>query len=441
MAVKRKASSTSTSNKKHATAASTPSITSLALQELGALGQTHASIVHSAALAHVDVAANTDKYYTLQLIKIDASSDHYVFSHWGRTGTVGQHQLRGPMPLSEAEADFSAKFLEKTGNSFGSPFVHMIDRYDLLQTTSSASAGTWEYYVNDGIDGKATGWYPYVADAIERMELLWQTFEANEGYTQRIVQSGTFSYLIDLVNLTQTNVQTQKKRTIRRVAAPTTAVVSASVVAPTTASSAKTKRQTKKSPKKAPKTKSPSEFSIVSVDGVALDVNLARIAIEDSVDDFVDLTLVQAIAGTFVWTITGSCGKRTSEIFEGPYSRTEGEARFKKSFANLTGNAWEASFVAKAAKYVVLTPPTTWDVYEDIDGVRQVTGIVVPFGSLEEREIATELWAWFHANPQFPKRLMNLNGCTYVLDFIAMTVAYVRLPNFPQLIRKLGRLV
>ena len=43
-----------------------------------------------AQLSQIDVASNTDKFYTIQVVH-DASADtFYCIAHWGRTGTKGQ---------------------------------------------------------------------------------------------------------------------------------------------------------------------------------------------------------------------------------------------------------------------------------------------------------------------------------------------------------------
>jgi hypothetical protein len=41
---------------------------------------------------------------------------------------------------------------------------------------------------------------------MESTEELWITFQANPHMSQRVVESGKYSYLVDLVKMTQTNV-------------------------------------------------------------------------------------------------------------------------------------------------------------------------------------------------------------------------------------------
>ncbi|EQC32342.1 hypothetical protein SDRG_10089 [Saprolegnia diclina VS20] len=426
MAPKRKAASVAMTPNKKSAPANCGAISPVAVTALAALGITQSALLRAASLALVDVSTNMDKYYELQLLA--AGTYHYVFVHWGRTGTAGQTQFLGPQTLDAATADFDAKFLSKTGNAYApsQPFVRIAGRYDLLAVQEASATGVWEYYVSDGVDGKATAWYPYVDDAIERMELLWQTFQANEGYTQRIVQSGYWSYLIDLVQMTQTNIQTNKKRTIRR-SAPI-------LVTPmlTTTTKGSTKRATKG--KKTAASKSLHSFSIVSIDGKDLDVNLARIDIAGGRDDFIDLTLIQASGSTYLWTITGSCGERTGETFDGPFDRKDGEARWKAAYYTATGhNFGNGDFVRADGKYDVLTMPDDWVVTEG----NLETHVMIPLGTPLQRDVASDLWAWYHHNPHYVKRLMTFDHVVYCLDFEKMTATSVVNPAVAWNIRKM----
>ena len=55
-----------------------------------AAGCSDAGEVLEAQLSQIDVASNTDKFYTIQVVH-DASADtFYCIAHWGRTGTKGQ---------------------------------------------------------------------------------------------------------------------------------------------------------------------------------------------------------------------------------------------------------------------------------------------------------------------------------------------------------------
>ncbi|CAK4641981.1 unnamed protein product, partial [Aphanomyces euteiches] len=86
-------------------------------------------------------------------------------------------------------------------------------KYDLLKSTRPTQAsGSWEYYVDDFVDGRATGWYLYTVEGIAQTELLYQTHQTSSAYNCHIVQSGHFKYCIDLNEMTQTNIKTNKIR-------------------------------------------------------------------------------------------------------------------------------------------------------------------------------------------------------------------------------------
>ncbi|ETW05310.1 hypothetical protein H310_04263 [Aphanomyces invadans] len=186
------------------------------------LATNHAGDVMDASLVQIDLAKNTDKYYVLQLIAVGHGQTYYVFTRWGRTGQVGQHKLDGPFSYDDAQDNFCKKFLDKTGSNWADKgsFECKKGKYDLLvvdyMAAQASTGAVWEYYMGNFVDGKATGWYPYTAEGMAQTEALWQTFQANTTYSSRIVESGMYSYQVDLVNMTQTNMSTHKSRFIRR---------------------------------------------------------------------------------------------------------------------------------------------------------------------------------------------------------------------------------
>ena len=75
----------------------------------------------------------------------------------------------------------------------------------------------WQYYVDDFVDGKATGWYNYVESAANTVEGVYSEWRVNDWLDVRCVQSGYFQYRVDFNTMTQTNLRTNKCRRIRRV--------------------------------------------------------------------------------------------------------------------------------------------------------------------------------------------------------------------------------
>jgi predicted DNA-binding WGR domain protein len=193
--------------------------------------------IFDVALSQIDLSKNIDKYYIIQLLvtppkKKYQNETYSVFTRWGRTGNAGQNQTSGPYDdIEDAVTEFKQKFHDKTQNDWDNRHSFKVKKnhYNLLRVDHASKAARkvaasggqlpkWEYYVDDHVDGKVTGWYPYTADGAEAAEDLWVTFQANNQMSTRIVESGTYNYSVDLVNMTQTNVDHpgRKMRHIRR---------------------------------------------------------------------------------------------------------------------------------------------------------------------------------------------------------------------------------
>eukprot|EP00900_Chrysochromulina_parva_P017919 jgi/Chrpa1/26128/Chrysochromulina_OHIO_Genome00005699-RA len=207
-------------------------------------GLSSASVLASHKMVLQDLAKNSDKYYLLQTIEADG--EYYVVRRWGRTGTKGEAKLSDPFAtLAEADADLCTTFKDKTG--YADPAAAdgkapKAGKYTVLKAAAALAKGKWQYYVDDKIDGKADGWYDYLTDALEHalelasahhgaisphrydyftdasdiVEGVYAEWKSNPSMFVRCVQSGHFSYMVDLNNMTQTNVSTHKKRQIRR---------------------------------------------------------------------------------------------------------------------------------------------------------------------------------------------------------------------------------
>lgn len=74
-------------------------------------------IIFDASMNQSNVSNNNNKFYRLQLIQEDISSDvvYSVYTRWGRLGEFGQDKLIGPSDLDLALKDFEKKFKDKTG--------------------------------------------------------------------------------------------------------------------------------------------------------------------------------------------------------------------------------------------------------------------------------------------------------------------------------------
>jgi len=179
-----------------------------------------------------------DKFFVVQTLS--CGGQFFFASRWGRTGTRGQAKVEGPLATAEEAATLlAAKFKEKTANEVegvaAGTFTAQPGKYSLVtgdaaasrdnarrtvqERTQNASGGRlWQYYVDDGVDGKAVGWYDYFQDAADIVEGVYSEWQRNPGggLDVRCVQSGFFCYRVDFNTMQQTNV-THPNRTQRKI--------------------------------------------------------------------------------------------------------------------------------------------------------------------------------------------------------------------------------
>lgn len=178
-------------------------------------------------LVLVDPSQNIDKFYILQLIKCDddeTSEPFVVYSRWGRTGSTGQGLTQEFDDCDAAVECFEKKFKEKTGLAWedrkDSPATgkYRVIKQNYAEKRGGYSGAKWQYWVDDGVDGKEDGWYDYDESGSKNVEQLYQESENNSMLTSRLVDSGCWTYNVDLQAMTQTNVKhpARKSRFIRR---------------------------------------------------------------------------------------------------------------------------------------------------------------------------------------------------------------------------------
>lgn len=188
-------------------------------------GQGMESVVYDVKLVLVNHQMDIDKFFVLQVILEDCSNRSFVvLQRWGRTGTKGNAVRQKVECETDAVTFFKLKFKEKTGLAWEERAKKgMRGKYCLVKRnheeksrTLRGDGGTWQYWVDDGVDGKEMGWYNYDKLGNEMVEQLYLEFRNNPWLIRRIVQSGTCSYLVDLQSMTQTNI-VHPKRTVRQI--------------------------------------------------------------------------------------------------------------------------------------------------------------------------------------------------------------------------------
>lgn len=142
-----------------------------------------------AMLVLIDPQKHMDKFFILQLIQTDRNV-HIVYTRWGRTGTSGQglEQSFGEDYDAAVEC-FQDKFNEKTGLDWTNRsqatigkkyrFIHQ----NFVEKQSGYTSAKWQYWVDDGVDGKPNGWYDYDQAGSVRVEQLFQENSINSTLT------------------------------------------------------------------------------------------------------------------------------------------------------------------------------------------------------------------------------------------------------------------
>merc|ERR1740136_139015 len=173
-------------------------------------------------LVLADPAKNIDKFFIIQLISL-AEGSYAVYNRWGRTGTVGQALKQDFDELDDAVKLFETKFKEKTGLAWAKRNDPTIEgtKYRFIQQNFGEKEGgyvgaKWQYWVDDGVDGKMSSWYDYSTTGSSQVERLYQEHVLNGRLTNRLVESGFFSYNVNLDQMTQTNMK-HPSRTTRRI--------------------------------------------------------------------------------------------------------------------------------------------------------------------------------------------------------------------------------
>mmetsp|Transcript_22010 Transcript_22010/g.40448 ORF Transcript_22010/g.40448 Transcript_22010/m.40448 type:complete len:263 (-) Transcript_22010:69-857(-) len=73
---------------------------------------------YDASLKLEDAAANHKKFYNMQVIQSKDKTKYWFVQQWGRIGTAGQHQVKGPSSKDVAVKLMLQKFRQKAGVKF-----------------------------------------------------------------------------------------------------------------------------------------------------------------------------------------------------------------------------------------------------------------------------------------------------------------------------------
>eukprot|EP00892_Ulva_mutabilis_P000375 jgi/Ulvmu1/10338/UM061_0021.1 len=369
-----------------------------------------AAEVYDVMLNLVDLAKNHDKYFILQLV--DCGGEYAVFTRWGRTGTAGSCKTDKFAELNAALSEFATKFDQKTGASWADRehYARKAGKYLWVQKDHAqerdmwAEAPKWQYWVDDGVDGKADGWYDYTEEGSDVTEQLFHEWTFHAGLHERLVASGVWEYRVDLLAMTQTNAAhaAHKTRHIRRWTpqlgadqTPPAAIKEEAkeeeeedkVVAPKTPSPQKRKRGTcaaatpvttppAPAAKAAPRAKGRGKAAAVKVEatptkapavaphaaaspaktkhavdpvcpvpGATVHEDFSAMLNQTNVgannNKFYRLQLLEANGKFYVWTRWGRVGENGQSKQEGPLGEDKAASSFRAKFRSKTLNDWD----------------------------------------------------------------------------------------------------
>ncbi len=95
---------------------------------------------YNAMLNQTNIGANNNKFYVIQLL--EKGGKYFVWNRWGRVGETGQSALKGPFALEAAVKEFSAKFKDKSANSWDDrkSFKPKAGKYSLIEVDTDADS-------------------------------------------------------------------------------------------------------------------------------------------------------------------------------------------------------------------------------------------------------------------------------------------------------------
>lgn len=370
-----------------------------------------------AMLAIVEPQNNRDAFIVLQIVELDSpqpgGGQFVLYQRWGRTGTAGQALEQVFVNSEDAVEAFKAKFEDKCGfawedrhdqpdGKLPGKYAFMNQNFAAKQAAVLGQNATWEYWVDDGIDGKETGWYPYSVEGSKCTEQLYQESLLNPRHSTRVVASGAWLYHVFLEepHFWQENAEhpNRTRRYIRRV--PNGSSLSdnppAALAPVAPASTAIGIRKQRKpgvtnKPTKPQHTVLPVPHAITHTTMTAslppsrpVDAGVSVRSydasdfevMKDDDDQWLDVSLLQANVGVnankfyliavyrsktsgsyYTWTRwgrVGDCAKAATSAMFGPYddSIEPAIAQFRSKYQAKTGNSFGAEdFTSKKGKY------------------------------------------------------------------------------------------
>ena len=171
-----------------------------------ATGMLAACAEGGAPLSEVDPETGSTAVFTIAETLAALGSDGK-----GTKGIDIQDGLKGMIKgMAKSGANMTIPHKGQVVNDLLPGLVSELDKEKLL-------VSKWQYWVDDGVDGKSDGWYDYQAHAWKLVSLAYDDWLRDGTVTEMIVRSGWFSYKVSFGQMSQLNTSTGKQRRIRRM--------------------------------------------------------------------------------------------------------------------------------------------------------------------------------------------------------------------------------
>jgi len=88
---------------------------------------------YAVLLNQTNIDSNNNKFYIIQILHNTGKNKYSVWTRWGRVGENGKSNNKECGDSDEAIKEFKKSFKSKTGNNWGSAFVHKNEKYCIIE--------------------------------------------------------------------------------------------------------------------------------------------------------------------------------------------------------------------------------------------------------------------------------------------------------------------
>ncbi|OQR98942.1 hypothetical protein THRCLA_21857 [Thraustotheca clavata] len=353
------------------------------------------NIVRSVTLVPIE---SKNEFWMIQILQNAANKYHFSFRS-GDLATSGEYCFNQPTTKSQCIEDFEASYMLKTGVKYIESKQQNHVNFVLYDSNTILPQGVWEYQNKDQI------WTQIPKTRTQKLDQLWHSFLIAPTNHIHYIKSGTATYAINFLRMTQTNTKSNDQYMIRRNAMPI--------------------------PK--PK-KHITESTIAVIKDGECEVILAHIDIPTLKDHTIKMTL-SFVGDEYFFTTEESILNEPNVLeVEGPLTQEAGETLWKSTFESLTGRVWSPNekFESVVGKYDIFAEPCDEIVNQGRKQVRVEVDYRFYHGNMKQLNHVRDVGRWYLVNKAHPKRLLKWENVAYCIDYENMNVTCPENPNYVQ---------